>query len=432
MIGIGIGIGPPVMSGLASLNALALSALGASPLHYWDFTANRALFNSVDIGAVTSTPGWSFTRASTGYAQTLGGVLVPFASGAPRLTDKGFLIEEARTNLFLQSQTLDSATITKVGATVNADAYTAPDGTTTMDGVQASAGLSDHFVRQTITWTAAVHTASAYVKYVNNQWVVLQMFDGTTNCTAVFDILNGVVGATSNVTSAIESLGGGVYRISITTNAALVAAAGFASVALNNSNTANIVTWTAAGTEIVGAWGLQAEAGSSATSYIQTTTAAATRAADVALMTPANVNYPMTIYTQFNRTMATYPTNTVAMSVDDGAQNNRVANLVNLTTSLIGPVVASAGITQFNPTISPALGANITTKVATRVSASSANSARDGVAQTATGAISVPAAPTNVHFGTNAATTGQLNGYLLRAAIFNTGLSDANLQRATT
>ena len=60
-------------SGGRSLLSIAIAQLGTAPLHYWDFTANRALFNSQGVGAVTSTPGWSFTRATVGPAEDLAG-----------------------------------------------------------------------------------------------------------------------------------------------------------------------------------------------------------------------------------------------------------------------------------------------------------------------------------------------------------------------
>ena len=44
------------------------------------------------------TPYLSCTRASTGYAQTAAGTLTSFAANTLRRTDKGLLIEEARTN----------------------------------------------------------------------------------------------------------------------------------------------------------------------------------------------------------------------------------------------------------------------------------------------------------------------------------------------
>ena len=91
----------------------------------WDFINNYARFKDVYYGPLANTPGWSFTRASTGYAQTAAGVLVPFASGELRRTDKGVLIEGARTNLFLRSQDW-SASWNLTNVTVTSAATTAP------------------------------------------------------------------------------------------------------------------------------------------------------------------------------------------------------------------------------------------------------------------------------------------------------------------
>ena len=49
------------------------------------------------------------------------------------LQPKGFLVEEARTNLLLRSEEFDNANWTKSRATVTANAATAPDGTSNAD-----------------------------------------------------------------------------------------------------------------------------------------------------------------------------------------------------------------------------------------------------------------------------------------------------------
>lgn len=43
-------------------------------------------------------PGWSFSRSGAGAAFNVYGQLVPFATGVPRITDKGLLVENAATN----------------------------------------------------------------------------------------------------------------------------------------------------------------------------------------------------------------------------------------------------------------------------------------------------------------------------------------------
>ena len=57
-----------------------------SPINSWDMLTNEAWFDYKYRGALANTPGWSFTRASTGYAQTSAGALTAFASGELRRT----------------------------------------------------------------------------------------------------------------------------------------------------------------------------------------------------------------------------------------------------------------------------------------------------------------------------------------------------------
>jgi hypothetical protein len=135
---------------------------------------------------------------------------------------------------------------------------------------------------------------------------------------------------------------------------------------------------------------------------------------------------------QFNRTVEAYPTNTAAINLDNSTATERYTLFVNATTNLVQPIVTAGAINQLAVNTSPALTANTTTKVAVRASTASANYARDGVAGTATGAITVPAAPTRLLFGANPSFGLQLNGYIQAVAIFNTALADAALQRATT
>jgi len=127
------------VAGNGSLIGLATAQLGVQPLHYWDFTTNRALFNGADVGAVTATPGWSFTRATVGSAEDLAGNIVQFASGEIRRTDRGLLIEGSRANLFLNSATGATQSIT-----VTAAAHTLSfrgTGTITLSGTSTAGPL---------------------------------------------------------------------------------------------------------------------------------------------------------------------------------------------------------------------------------------------------------------------------------------------------
>lgn len=84
---------------------------GAAPVGIdLDFASKRYAVNSTYSASFPAA--WSFARIGTGTAQNNAGTLVQFASGAPRITDQGLLVEEARTNLLLNSAALSTQTVT--------------------------------------------------------------------------------------------------------------------------------------------------------------------------------------------------------------------------------------------------------------------------------------------------------------------------------
>ena len=147
--------------GSSPLLAQATAFLGGvAPYSYWDFTTDRALFAGVDVGAISSTPGYSFTRATVGTAEDLAGNIIQFAAGEPRRTDRGLLLEGTRANLFL-----NSAVGVTQNVTVAAVAHTLSfrgTGTITLSGVSTAGPLvgtgASNRVALTFTPTAGTLT----------------------------------------------------------------------------------------------------------------------------------------------------------------------------------------------------------------------------------------------------------------------------------
>lgn len=227
------------------------------------------------------------TAASNVVTEATGAVINTTNGASSKTNDAngpfGYFAEGARTNLCLQSQTL-GVTWVAHDVSVVADQYVAPDGTTTADKILAAntSGVG-HYIAESVgaSFSAVANTYSVYIKYVNNQWISIQAFDGTNNFAAAFDVLNGVAGnlapgTTSTITPTAIA---GVYRVTITFTPLAVAATVY--IGLQPSNTALITTWAAAGTEAVGVWGAQLEAASFASTYIPTTTVAVTKNIDV-------------------------------------------------------------------------------------------------------------------------------------------------------
>ena len=160
---------------VSETGSLFYGLAGVQPLHYWDFTTNRALFNGADVGAVTSTPGWSFTRATVGTAEDLAGNIVQFASGEIRRTDRGILIEGARTNLFLNSATGGTQSVT-VAAVAHTLSFRGT-GTITLTGVSTAGPLvgSGASTRVTLTFTP---TAGSLTLTVSGSCTNVQLEEG--------------------------------------------------------------------------------------------------------------------------------------------------------------------------------------------------------------------------------------------------------------
>jgi hypothetical protein len=194
----------------------------------------------------------------------------------------GYLAEEARTNLCLQSQAFGT-TWTSTDITVSSDSTVAPDGTTTADTLtQGTAGTAT--TNQSVTITAnATYTTSCYFKRGNNDWVLVVFGNGANAIRAWFNVNTGTVGTAQNVgtgtgvSASIVQAANGFYRCivvgainnSVTTGTAQIigVSADLSTTRVNNSTLI--------------AWGGQIEAGAFATSYIPTTTASVTRNADV-------------------------------------------------------------------------------------------------------------------------------------------------------
>jgi len=139
-----------------------------------DFQNNRAAVGSAPAGTATSQ--LTLTRTTVGYAQSNSGVWQSFASGAFRITDKGLLVEEARTNSALWSRDMTNAAWVKVNMTAALTA-TGIDGTvSSASTLTATAGNAT--VLQTITSISQADTYSVWLMRVSGSGVVNISLDG--------------------------------------------------------------------------------------------------------------------------------------------------------------------------------------------------------------------------------------------------------------
>jgi hypothetical protein len=183
------------------------------------------------------------------------------ASPATRVNSAG-LIEKGRTNLLLQSNQFDTTwTNTSTTETSGQSGY---DGTNNAWLLSKSAAFGR--INQSIS-LSGVHTFSVYAKEGTSGWMRLVVI-GTANPSAYFNLSSGAVGTTANIIeSNSENIGNGWYRYSISLNQASIS-----EVRIYPAEADNDIGATSGNIYIQDA---QLEKGLVATSYIETTTAAA-------------------------------------------------------------------------------------------------------------------------------------------------------------
>ena len=223
----------------------------------------------------------------------------------------GLLVEEARTNLSQQSEDFSNVYWAKTDCTITANESTAPDGTTTADlwtNILSAGGAINNSITKDAT--ARTYTSSMWVKGTATLFTFTLDFGGTTNRgRAQFNLAtNTVIGLTNtgnftNTTATITAYSNGWARLTMTTTT-------------STGTTIRFRPFFGTGGESVLIWGAQVEEGAFATSYIPTTSATVTRAADVASITGTNFGVTRTNYIRNNTmvgavagTPGTLPTN---------------------------------------------------------------------------------------------------------------------------
>jgi hypothetical protein len=345
------------------------------------------------------------------------------------LAPRGLLIEEARTNLLLQSETFDNASWPKTDATVTANVTNAPSGTAVADKLAETATTAAHSVSQIVTIAIGTsYTYTVYAKAAERNWIALQFTGGmTANHGAYFDLANGVVGSLINspASASITKLADGWYRCSITS----APATGTSTTAwVYTASGNNVVSYLGTAGSGVYLWGAQFEAGAFATSYIPTVASTVSRSADVATMTGTNFsswyNQPQgTFVMDFTPDSGLISGSTRVLSTTSGSVLNRVAD-VNFS---------GGSWTNFNGTVTTVIGAAVVTTIPQRIAVAYATANYGYTINGGTVVADTSAlvnSPTRLNLG-YLDTGNYLNGHIRAIAYYNTRLPNTQLQTLT-
>jgi len=224
-----------------------------------------------------------FTRATGATVVGATGLIKYVGNDVPRFDYSpttgqllGLLIEEQRTNIY--SNSAQASLWTNNGnSVITPSAITAPDGS--MADIVTNTPSANSYVRpiQAAISTATNYTRSIYAKGLGgNNLLIMETTVNSTQYTTRFDVSTGSVVSSTTGTSSITNAGNGWWRCVLTvqslTTADLMSTyyiGGYGSTPL---------------TVPIALWGAQLEVGAQPSSYIPTTSASATRAADRCLL----------------------------------------------------------------------------------------------------------------------------------------------------
>jgi len=360
----------------------------------------------------------------------------------PRLTYEGgcpsLLLEPQRTNLVKYSNDTSNLSFYNYQNSSVATATTSPDGTTNAYGIQAdTASNTFHRWYQSIGALSGIYTTSIYVKNGTSKFFGVGInANGSTgnNNVVIFDLSNGTIASNPySVTATITSVGNGWYRCTHTFDYGT----GGTNADLCVHNVGVFSNYTATGFQVLDTpsvsttlyvWGAQLEAGSYATSYIPTTSAAVTRVADAAYKTGISSLIGQsegTIFVEANF-LSSYDTNNLLLTLSNTASN---MIYVNRSNGGLEAYITNGGTPQLNYAGSVLTAG--THKIALAYKANDFAVYLDGALVHSDTSGSVPAC-SKLNVGSYVNDGLPFNNGINQAALFKTRLTNTELAALTT
>ena len=430
-----------VSTGYDNSNIWATAAGGTtvSPSLDLNFARDKSLIDSVSGNNPIT-----FTRGSIGTYTGSDGLLKTAVANDPRFDHNpvtreslGLLVEEQRTNLALYSQAIALPNWPSQQASFQTlNAVTSPDGSSNATLFFENTQNASRFIGQTISVTNAAYTVSIFAKAKERRRIMFRD-SSVSGTSATFDLQSGtVVGSEGSPMTSIQPYGNGWYRCIMTYTPSSTSARLHSVFLMPDSGTSFATsTYTGDGTSGLFLYGFHVEAGATASSYIPTTTAAATRNADVASITGTNFFswYQQDEGTWFGDAFREFavPAGQFPVIVD-GRTSGTTPNINQfsyLLEGIVGTYISVGGFVQselYPPVFTGTRRRRIATAYAANNFAVSVNGSTPLLDSTG----SVGNTP-SMTIGSVAGTSQYLNGHIRRLTYWKTRLSNTTLQSLT-
>lgn len=341
---------------------------------------------------------------------------------------RGLLVEESRTNLLTYSSDLSNAAWTKQGTSITSGATLAPDNSSLAGKLVEGTGAGVHRVLRNAPYAAGT-VFSVYLKAGERTSCLVAIENITTGdrhlSTTAFNLAAGTV---LSGTGTITPAGNGWYRCTV--------------VAVSPSNSAPFIylrnatgdSYTGDGTSGIYIWGAQLEAGSFPTSYIPTTTAQVTRAADQCVVSNLADWYRTDEGTLFVEASTFVPPTPGGSAAFYAALQDGVSNVMGIYRSSTPPGrtglwVVKDGVQIVDATNGVGVPANTVTKAAMTYGATAVRTVFNGAVGPS--ASTAPPIPTTLNIGWRQGASRSLNGHIRSIRYFPRRLSDSELQVLT-
>ena len=387
---------------------------------------------------------FNFERASGATRVNKDGLIEVVSNNKPRIdfkdsADGSLLLEPARTNLLTYSEAFDNAAWDKSGSSVTSD-FVSPKGDLSAFKLVEDTSTAAHMLQTSSYSFVSTNSYSFSVRAKSlNRGLQINMGGGIN--VACFNCLTGEVTFEgvdniyfTNMTAKTRTMADGWFEFSASFDCILSVASKVRLVMLPTPTTiTNNPSYTGDGTSGIYIWGAQLEQGSYATSYIPTQGSVVTRDADICSQTTPSGIIGQTEGTMFFEINFANTSGVAgAWSISDGSSANRITmNTTNFSSTQFSLSIAQ----NYNSSSTKLASTNVTYsdnhKVAIKYSATTLKLFVDGqlVDSVSTDGFGNY---TKFYIGGNQVGAGGDARKFIQATLYNTALTDKELQELTS